>query len=306
MIYPFLYGSVVIMQLPEQYIKAGEITREVRKWLLDYVKPGLKYSELCQEIERKIIEFGAKPAFPCGIGVNHVTAHYSPGEEDNSELKEEEVVKIDFGAHIDGYIADTAVTITFNEKYYALLEATEKALEESIKVVKKDLRIGEIGRAINNVANSYGFKVIQNLSGHTLDRYTVHAGKSIPNLYVPNLPSIRKDEVFAIEPFLTLKDGAGYVVEQDRVTIFALIGRKITKNEELDELINTIWNDRKTLPFSPRWYEGRYPNIWQALKELQKMKIVRTYPALIEVTKKPVAQFEHTLSFENKELIILT
>jgi methionyl aminopeptidase len=295
------------MGLQKEYIEAGRITREVRKWLMSYVKPGIKSIELCEAVEKKIEYYGGKPAFPCGIGINHVTAHYSPRKDDISIITENDLVKIDFGVHVNGYIADTAVTVTFSERYTSLLEATQKALEESINTAKRDQRAGEIGRTISNVASRYGFRVIENLSGHTLERYTVHAGKSIPNVYVPNLPVLRKDEVFAIEPFFTTKDGSGYVIEYSETTIFSIVARKRTKDRKLDSLIDTIWNERKTLPFSPRWFEKKFEGeLTKMLNELMRLKIVRSYPTLIEGAGKPVAQFEHTLAFQDGSLVVLT
>lgn len=292
--------------LQREYIEAGRITREVRKWVTSFVKPGIKCSDLCEAVERKIIENGGLPAFPCGIGINQTTAHYSPRKDDKTEVTEEDVVKVDFGVHVDGFIADTAVTVTFNQKYHSLLEATKKALEESINTAKKDQRAGEIGRTISNVASRYGFRVIENLSGHTLERYIIHAGKSIPNLYVSNLPALRRDEVFAIEPFLTTKDGSGYVVEKNEATIFSIIARRRTRNRILDDFVDFIWNERKTLPFTPRWFEDKFDNLNKILEELIKMRIVRAYPTLIESAGKPVAQFEHTLAFQDGSLIVLT
>lgn len=294
------------MGLQKEYIEAGRITKDVRKWLIGFVKPGMKCIDLCEAVERKIKELGGVPAFPCGIGVNHVTAHYSPRSEDTSEFTEEDVVKVDFGVHVMGFLADTAVTVTFNERYYSLLEATQKALEESINTARKDQRAGEIGRTISSIASKYGFKVIENLSGHTVERYTVHAGKSIPNVYVPNLPVIRKDEVFAIEPFLTTRDGAGYVVEQKEETIFSIVGRRKTKEKRLDEFIDAVWDSRKTLPFSPRWFERDFGDVERILKELVKMRVAKAYPTLVEGAGKPVAQFEHTVAFQDGSLVVLT
>ncbi len=237
-----------------------------------------------------------------------MTAHYAPQEDEKGVIQESDVVKIDYGVHIDGYLADTAITITENPKYQSLLEATERALQAAIDVVKHDRRIGEIGRAIETTARNEGFRTINNLSGHTVQQYVVHSGKSIPNIYAPNLPMLKNDDVFAIEPFLTLPDAAGYVVEGAQENIFSLIVRRRTGNGELDELMDLIWEDRKTLPFSPRWYGGRYKDgrLVQLLKELEKRRLVRSYATLVEASGKPVAQFEHTMAIDDRGLVIIT
>jgi len=220
-------------------------------------------------------------------------------------------VKIDYGVHFDGYIADTAVTMTQSPDYQLLMETTKRALEAAISVVKRDPRTGEIGKAIEAAANREGFKTINNLSGHTLEQYTVHAGKSIPNVYAPNQPVLRRDEVFAIEPFLTLGTAAGYVVDDPkdtRVTIYSLIMRKRTGVKELDALVDHIWNLRKSLPFTPRWFTKEFgrDRLPKLLAELERRRIVRGYRTLVEASNAPVAQFEHTMKLEGNSLVILT
>ncbi len=272
------------------------------------MKPGFRYVEICEMVEREIASRGGAPAFPTGIGANHVTAHYAPQEDDGSVFVEGDLLKVDFGVHVEGYVTDTSVTLTFNPEYELLSEATRSALNAAVETVKKDQRVGEIGRAIFREASRFGFKTIQNLTGHTVDRYVVHAGKSIPNLYVPNMPALKKGEVFAIEPFLTLPSAAGYVFDTASVTIFSLAVRKITGVKGLDDFVARIWEERKTLPFTPRWYVAEHgrEKLDGMLKELVRRKVVRAYPTLVEASGKPVAQFEHTMALEEDGLVVLT
>lgn len=296
------------MSIPEQYVRAGKITRQVRSWVMERIRPGKGYAELAQEVEREIIGRGGKPAFPCGIGVDAVTAHYAPESGDERRIHENDVVKVDFGVHVDGYVADTATTVTHNPEFQSLLEATERALSSAIATVKRDPRTGEIGRVVNEEAKSHGFKTISNLSGHTVDRYIVHAGKSIPNLFMPNLPALKKNEVFAVEPFLTLGDAAGYVVDSAKETIFSLASQRRLGVRELDEVIQMIWEERRTLPFTPRWFSEHYKEakLRELLGKLKERKVVRSYATLVEASGKPVAQFEHTMALEESGLVILT
>jgi methionyl aminopeptidase len=119
---------------------------------------------------------------------------------------------------------------------------------------------------------------------------------------------LKNADVFAIEPFLTLPDAAGYVIEGPQVNIFSLIVRRKTGNKELDEVMDLIWNERKTLPFSPRWYSGRFKEgrLLFLLKELEKRRLVTSYATLVEASGKPVAQFEHTMAIDDGGLVILT
>jgi methionyl aminopeptidase len=209
---------------------------------------------------------------------------------------------------VEGYVADTALSVTYNPNHELMLEATERALSAAIETAKKDLRTGEIGAEIHREAARFGFKTIQNLTGHTLDRYIVHAGKSIPNIYVPNHQSLRKGDVFAIEPFLTPGSAAGYVVDSPEETIFSIAVRRKTGIQELDAFAERIWGDRRTLPFTPKWYSKDYgrDRPQRIIKELVKRRILHSYPTLVEASRKPVAQFEHTMALDETGLIVLT
>ncbi len=294
--------------IPEQYRLAGKITREVREVVKSKVKVGTTYLEAVELVEGEISSRGGKPAFPVGIGVNDVTAHYSPQEGDRSAFKETDMIKVDFGVHIDGYLTDTAVSITFNSDYETLLEAGERTLDVAVAAASRETRTGEIGREVRKEASRLGFKTIQNLTGHTIERFTVHAGKSIPNLYMPGLQSLKKGEVFAIEPFVTPGSAAGYVVDSPSQTIFSLIARKRIGEPEADRLAERIWEERRTLPFTPRWYSQEFGKgkVVPMLKRLVEKKAVRPYPALVEASGRPVAQFEHTMALADDGLVVLT
>ena len=290
-----------------QYTESGRITREVSAWVKETVKPGMGYLELCEAVEKRIVAKGGSPAFPTGIGVNDVTAHYSPQPGDDSVFKEGDVAKIDFGTHVEGYVTDTAVTVTFNPEYELLLDAAERVLQTAVETAKKERRVGEIGRVVHHEAARLGFKTIENLTGHTVDRYVVHSGKSIPSLYMPNLPTLKAGDVFALEPFLTLPSAAGYVIDGQQQTIFSIVARKRTGDRELDGLLEAVWNERRTLPFTPRWYFDRYKpdGLMWSLRTLMAKKLVRGNATLVEASGKPVAQFEHTVALDGT-LTVLT
>jgi len=294
--------------VPEQYKKSGAITNQVKAMVKSAVKPGAGFVEICDLVKREVEARGGRLAFPTGIGVNEVTAHYAPQDGDGSLVKEDDLVKVDFGVHVDGYVTDTSVSVTFNPDYNLILEATERALDVAIAAARREVRTGEIGREIHREAARFGFKTIENLTGHTVDRYTVHAGKSIPNLYMPGMQLLKKGDVFAIEPFLTLSSAAGYVIDTPNRTIFSVVARKKTGIGELDTFVERVWTERKTLPFTPRWYTAEFdrdklPGI---INRLVAKKVLRAYPTLVEASGKPVAQFEHTMALEESGLVVLT
>jgi methionyl aminopeptidase len=294
--------------IPEQYKRSGRITSQVKAVVKASVKPGVGFLEMCDLVKKEVESRGGRLAFPTGIGVNEVTAHYSPQEEDDSVFREDELVKVDFGVHVDGYVTDTSVSVTFNPDYNLLLEATERALEVAIATARRDTRTGEIGRAIHREAARFGFKTIENLTGHTVDRYVVHAGKSIPNLHMPGMQSLKKGDVFAIEPFLTFGSAAGYVVDGPAQTIFSIVARKRIGTTELDDFAERIWSERRTLPFTPRWYSAELgrERVKGMISRLMAKKVVRSYPTLVEASGSPVAQYEHTVALDDGGLAVLT
>jgi len=294
--------------IPEQYKISGKITSEVKSLVPKEVRPGVSFLEVCDFVRREVESRGGRLAFPTGIGVNQVTAHYAPLDGDASVFKEDDLVKVDFGVHVDGYVTDTSVTVTYNPEYNLLLEATQRALDVAIESARRETRTGEIGRVIHREAARFGFKTIENLTGHTVGRYVVHAGKSIPNLYMAGTQDLKRGDVFAIEPFLTFGSAAGYVIDAPSKTIFSIVGRKKTGTPELDSFTDRVWADRRTLPFTPRWYSSQYGSqrLDGIISKLLEKKILRAYPTLVEASGNPVAQFEHTLALDEGGLVLLT
>ncbi len=291
-----------------QYRESGRVVTEVKPLIESAVRPGVTFLEVCDLVRGEVESRGGRLAFPTGIGVNQVTAHYAPQDGDESVFREDDLVKVDFGVHVDGYVTDTSVTVTLNPEYNLLIEATQRALEAAISAARREVRTGEIGRAIHREASRFGFKTIENLTGHTVDRYTVHAGKSIPNLYMPGMQELKVGDVFAIEPFLTLGSAAGYVVDAPSRTIFSIAARKKTGVAELDAFSEKVWAERKGLPFTPRWYSGEFgrEKLRGIIDRLVAKKVLRAYPTLVEASGSPVAQFEHTMALEEGGLVVLT
>ncbi len=278
----------------EEYLKAGAIARKVREEVRRMYLIGMSYLDVVEFVERRIREEGGEPGFPCNISVNEVTAHYTPFEEDGKVVKDGDVVKIDLGVHINGYIADTAVTVCYNDEHLRMLGRNEEALTRAIRLVRDGELVGRIGKEIEDTAHAYGYKPIANLGGHGIGRYRIHTGKSIPNVWVPSEERLRSGEVIAIEPFFTTGKGAGYVIEGGIGNIYSLLRRKKLKGEA-GRLLDLIWERYKTMPFTSRWLKDEFPNVRELLGELVKKKFVRAYPVLVEANGEVTTQAEHTM-----------
>ncbi len=251
---------------------------------------------------------GGELAFPCNVSINEVAAHYTAGLDDEIIVNDGDLVTIDLGVHVNGYIADTATTISYNSDYDELNQAAEESLKSAIKTVKKDVSVGEIGRSISDTVERFGFKPISNLTGHSIKQYVIHAGVSIPNIWIPGTPRLEVGTIYAIEPFLTLQDGDGSVVDGGEPRIFALISRKKTGNKRIDYLVDKIWIDRRNLPFAPRWYLSLFDKdeLKHIINDLVKKKVLKGYPILVEKKGKYVSQFEHTVTPTEKGVIVIT
>ncbi len=294
----------------ENLIKAGSIAADAREYSRTIVRPGEKASIICTKIEEYIIERGGKPAFPCNISIGAVAAHYTPSINDDVEIKEGDVVKIDVGVSIDGYIADTATTIDLSGSYVELLEASREALEAVVGIMKPNIRIYDIGKTIESTVKKKGYKVIRNLTGHTIDRYVIHAGLSIPN-YPDRLTFYKRltpGMQVAIEPFTT--NGKGMVTESSTINIYAYTGKKprMPLNQAEREMLDYIINEYYTLPFTPRWLVGRWEteDIIKIIKSLYMKGVLHGYPVLIESGRGAVAQFEHTFIILKDRVIVTT
>lgn len=280
----------------DNYIKAGKVAAEVREIVRKKEWVGKTVYEICEEVENEICSRGARCAFPVNTSINEVAAHYTAEPHDTKTISATDLVKIDLGAQINGYIADTAVTVCYDPQYDLLVQAAEESLKNAMAMIKIGVKASDIGRAIEKTVKQMGFKPIVNLSGHSLDQYTIHAGKSIPNIWSIGSFSLSGSTAYACEPFVTTEDGLGFVREGKTRNIFALVSRKKTKNVPADEMVDYIWENFNMLPFSLRWLLKKWEEkeAREILDFLRKKKAVKAYPVLVEANSKRVAQAEHT------------
>ena len=288
-------------------IKAGEIARKVKEEVADLIKPGAKLYDIAEFVERRIVELGGKPAFPCNLSLNEIAAHYTPYKGDDTALKEGDYLKVDIGVHVDGYIADTAVTFRVGMEEDDLMEAAREALENAIATVRAGVMVRDVAKAIEDTIRERGFNSIVNLSGHKVERYKLHAGVSIPNVYRPaDTYVLQEGDVFAIEPFATT--GAGQVIEVPPALIFMYLRDRPVRMLQARRLLMHIKREYKTLPFAYRWLQDFMPEgqLKLALAQLDRAGAIYSYPILREARGGLVAQFEHTVIVEKDGAYVTT
>jgi methionyl aminopeptidase len=292
----------------EKFRQSGRILRETREEMKTYVKENMLIIDVCEKTEGLIRAKGGKPAFPCNVSINEVAAHYTSPPNDTLRIPEGSTVKVDLGAHVDGYVTDTAFTSSFNPEGRSMANTAEQALKTAIENIHGDMALGKIGALIETTIKNRGFKPISNLTGHSVGRYLIHAGTSIPNVAQVSLTKVKAGEVYAIEPFVTLPEAVGRVEDSPQTTIYRLLKAKSVKNESAKNLLKYIESNFRTLPFAERWLTGVVPKEQHrtAFKELLASKAIMSYPVFVEVSKKPVAQAEHTVLLKDDGCEVLT
>ncbi len=273
----------------ERHREAGEILTQVRAEAVDRVEVGASHRELAEHVESRIRELGGEPAFPVNVCIDEEAAHATPSVDDDATFGEE-MVNVDIGVHVDGWIADSAVTVDLSS-HDELVEAAAAALEAAIETVGPGVDTGLIGDVIGRTIEGYGYSPVVNLTGHGLDQYEQHTTPTIPNRKVSQGVELSVGDVIAIEPFAT--DGRGKVSEGSEEEIFALDREGSVRDRGARQAMSQITEQFRTLPFATRWLEVDRPAM--ALRRLKRQDLIHGYPVLKERPDALVSQKEHTV-----------
>jgi len=292
--------------------RAAEVHRQVRQRARQYIRPGLTTTQIVEYIEegtRALVEENGLErgvGFPTGVSLNNCAAHYTPNAGDTTVLQQGDVLKVDFGVHVNGRIIDSAFTLTWEPTYDKLIEAVKAATNTGVREAGIDVRLGELGAAIQETMESYeveiGDKVypvkpIQNLSGHSINKYQIHGGKSVMLVKNDDQTKMEEGEYFAIETFGST--GRGRIVESGECSHYAQkvdaphVPLRLTSAKSLLKSINKNFG---TLPFCRRYLDRAGESKYLlALNHLVTQGIVQDYPPLCDQRGSMTAQFEHTI-----------
>ncbi|MBI2550087.1 type II methionyl aminopeptidase [Candidatus Woesearchaeota archaeon] len=284
--------------------KAGKISAVALDYGRKLIKKGALLIEVCNAVDAKIVELGARPSFPSQISLDHVAAHYCPEAGDRTIL-DVQVCKLDVGACVNGAMGDNAATVDLSGNYAELAAASEKALAAAIKVVKAGIALGEVGKVIQETIASYGFSPIRNLSGHGLGKFEIHTKPTVPNFDNGDKTQLQENEVIAIEPFATT--GKGTIYESANAEVFMQASDRQTRDSEVRKVLERIRSYEK-LPFAKRWLLKEFPafKVSVALKILEQQGIIHGFPPLIEEAKGIVSQAEKTVLVKADGCEVLT
>lgn len=291
--------------------KAGRIAKQAVEYARGIIKKGMPLLDIAEKIENKIIELGGRPAFPINLCINDIAAHYTPSY--NDETSASGLLKVDIGVHVNGAIADTAFSLDLaenkeeSEKNKKLIQASQEALSNAIKLITEEKgksELGSIGKVIQQATEKFGFSPIKNLCGHELGSYVVHAGCTIPN-YDNGNANVLENGIYAIEPFATA--GQGVVYEGKPSGIYRLQGRKAIRDSLARQILSFVEEEYKTLPFCERWIVKKFGvRALISMKYLEQAGILHHFPQLIEKSHLPVSQAEHTIIIAREKAEVTT
>ncbi len=301
-----IMGFAVDSETFEKYRKAGYITGTALHYGAKLIKPGVSVVEVLDKVEDKIKSLGAGLAFPAAASINHIAAH-SCSVDEAEIFHEGDVIKLDIGGEIDGFIGDTALTVDLSDdkRNKDLLNASKTALMNAIKAVKVGVKTSDIGSVIHKTITSFGFSPVRNLSGHGLDKYKVHTDPSMPNYNTGSDYKLSDNQVIAIEPFASA--GAGIVEEVGTPTIFMLEKAKPVRSLTARKILKEI-KEMNGLPFTIRWFYKKYPKLLvnNAFAEFRRHGLVHEFPPLADISKGLIAQFEHTMIIKGDKVVVTT
>lgn len=272
----------------ESYREAGAVLVEAMNEAREMVEPGRSQLEVAEWVEDFVREEGAGLAFPVNLSVDPEASHATPSRDDDTEFGEE-MVCLDVGVHVDGYIADAAVTVDHTGNV-ELVEAAEMALEAAVDEAGPGVEVGVVGQAIEDVIRGYGYTPVLNLSGHGVQQYDAHTEPNVPNRGVDRSVELEPGQAVAIEPFAT--DGRGKVGEGTDEEIYELQREKSVRDRRARQALEEI-AEFDGLPFAARWLSDERAGM--ALRRLKQADVIKGYPVLKEADDALVSQAEHTL-----------
>ena len=286
---------------------SGRISATAREYGRQMIQPGARIADIAVAVEQKIRELGGKPAFPAQLSRNHIAAHYCSPVDDPTVIEPDDIVKLDCGTQVDGYVTDNAVTVDLRDGPDSIMVAASRmALENAISAMGPGASITEIGRQIEATVKACGFNPIYNLTGHGVARYVIHCAPSIPNFPDQKAGFLKPNQTIACEPFVC--NGKGYIEVQGQPEVFA-IKRAIKPKDNLGRELEAVAQATEGLPFARRSLLpilGSSKRVEEAIKALRKKGLLEEYPPLVEKRGVRVAQFEHTIFIHEDRAEVMT
>ena len=288
--------------------RAGQIARDVRELGASLIVPGASLREVCETVESEIEKRGGKPAFPAQTSINDIAAHDCPTPDDPRTYQKGDLAKLDIGVHIDGWVVDTATTVnvggTGNGR---MIEAARQALAAAIQACKPGIPVKEVSAAIERAITGAGFTPLENLCGHGVGHYIVHAPPAITNTVRAAEGRLPMRWVIAIEPFAT--DGHGRSGPRGSPEVFRLLPEAQGKLKDFgigSDFAQALLSWRG-LPIARRYFRSFGDElVAETFQRLERARLLHSYPPLAALSGRPVAQAEHSVYLGPEGVIQLT
>lgn len=286
----------------EDYLKAGRLAAEVREYGRSLIKKGSYLLDITEKIEEKAKSLGGEFAFPPQLSCDSTAAHFCP-EKDDKTILENQLVCLDIGIHVNGFIGDCACSVDLSGKNSELVKASEEALKEATKILQIGTTLREIGKIIQQTIESFGFKPVRNLSGHGLSQWNIHDIPTIPNFDNKDETKLTKGIAIAIEPFAT--NGIGLIEEKGNPSVFNLTGKKSVRISFVRNIQKEI-EKLNGLPFTTRWLTNKFSEaqVRYTLNQLKLLGILHEYPPLVEKQNGLISQAENSFLIDDKVICL--
>lgn len=277
----------------KKYRLAHDISDGVIEFARPLVKEGASILEVAEKIEARTKKDGAMPSWPVNFSINEWAAHVTPGIGDRTVLKAGDLVKVDIGCQVDGYISDRAFTVCIGQKSHPMIETSERATKAALDALEPGVTVSEISAIIEDIVVGAGYNPVRNLAGHSMGQNSQHEPPTIPNSKTNDKTVIEAGTPLAIEVFTT--DGAGWVVESSPTTIYKFLQDRPVRMPEARRILEMAKKDFEMLPFATRWLKGVSPvRMEMALRQLVVAEALIAYPPLREEAGGMVAVYEDT------------
>ena len=318
-----------LADIVEPLREAAEIHRRVRLWAREWIRPGMRFVDIADGVEEALrrtagarggLERGI--AFPTGLSVNHVAAHWTPNADDTAAvLRAGDVLKVDMGVHVRGRVVDSAFTLAWDPAFDPLLETVRAATDAAVAACGVDVRLEDIGPVVEEVMDAgevtlggatRAVRTVRNLMGHSLGLYRVHAGKCVPTAAgVRARGRMEEGDVLALETFGSTGRGratdAGTGLPTSHyMRRYAPAALRRAHGGRERALLAHINSNYGTLAFARRWLDQTGCRGYaRALQSLVDAGAVDDYPPLCDEPGSVVAQFEHTVIIKpsSKEVV---
>ncbi|KAG6745285.1 hypothetical protein POTOM_051936 [Populus tomentosa] len=299
-----------------KYKSAAEIVNKALQLAISECKPKAKIVDICEKGDsyireqsgnmyknvKKKIERGV--AFPTCVSVNNTVCHFSPLASDESVLEEGDIVKIDMGCHIDGFIAVVGHTHVLQSgpvtgRAADVIAAANTAAEVALRLVRPGKKNKDVTEAIQKVAAAYDCKIVEGVLSHQLKQFVIDGNKVILSVSNPDTrvddAEFEENEVYAVDIITSTGEGKPKLLDEKTTTIYK---RAVDKNYHLKMkssrfIFSEINQKFPIMPFSARALEEKRARL--GLVECMNHDLLQPYPVLHEKPGDCVAHIKFTV-----------